>query len=64
MIYLPSLNLALKGRRLLGVAGDRRVRLLFEGDELSHGKPVIEILNDRKWPGANVDRVIYRTDVH
>ena len=53
-----------QGRRLLGVAGDRRVRLLFNGDKLSQGKPVIEIFDDKRPSGAYIDRVVYRTDEH
>ena len=53
-----------QGRRILGVAGDRRVRLLIHGDKLSQGKPVIEIFDDKRPSGAYIDRVVYRTDEH
>ena len=44
------------------MAGDRRVRLLIDGDELSKGRAVIEVIDPNPKSRAYIDRVIYKTE--
>ena len=45
---------------LTGLAGDRQVVLLIDGDKWSQGRPVLEVIDTKIKTEPNIDRIVYK----
>ena len=48
---------------MTGLAGDRRVVLLLDGDKWSQGRPVLEVIDTKTKTMPNIDRIVYKKHV-
>lgn len=50
------------GTVLTGLAGDRRIVLLLDGDKWSKGRPVLEVIDTKTKIMPNIDRIVYKKE--
>ena len=57
---IALLSCPFQGTVLTGLAGDRRVVLLIDGDKWSQGRPVLEVIDTKSKTKPNIERIVYK----